>query len=304
MTLKNVRRGMLCLLLIIVGAAGCAPAAAPPPAKTETKIVIASKPFAEQFILAHMAAELLKVKANVTADISKIGMGPSELLHPAMEKGQIDVYPEYTGTAWMAILKQPVERDKDVLYGKVKTAYAEKFKLEWLPLLGFQNTFALAVTSETAAKWNLKTISDLARQSNLTLIGDATAFTREDEYPGLKKAYGLDGKAKVVDVNFYYEALKQKQADVALVFSTDGRLKQYNLIILADDKHFFPPYETGFVLRQEIAAKYPKVKETLSLLSGKINEQTMTELNFQVEVEKKDPADVARKFLKDKGLIP
>jgi glycine betaine/choline ABC-type transport system substrate-binding protein len=301
---KNAGWMILFLVAILAGLSGCSPAASPPPAKPEAKIVIASKPFAEQFILAHMAAELLKAKGNVSVDISKIGMGPSELLHPAMEKGQIDVYPEYTGTAWMAILKQPVERDKEALYRKVKTAYAEKFKLEWLPLLGFQNTFALAVTQETADKWKLKTISDLARQSNLTLLGDATAFTRDDEYPGLKKTYGLDGKSKVVDVNFYYEGLKQKQADVALVFSTDGRLRQYNLLVLTDDKNFFPPYETGFVLRQEIAAKYPKVKEALVLLSGKINDQAMTELNFQVEVEKKDPADVARKFLKDKGMIP
>lgn len=304
MTRKNACWMILLVFSIFAGISGCAQTTTPPPAKTEVKIVIASKPFAEQFILAHMAAELLKAKANVTVDIGKIGMGPSELLHPAMEKGQIDVYPEYTGTSWMAILKQPVERDKDVLFSKVKAAYAEKFKLEWLPLLGFQNTFALAVTRETAEKWKLRTISDLARQPNLTLLGDATSFTRDDEYPGLKKEYGLDGKAKVVDVNFYYEGLKQKQADVALVFSTDGRLKQYNFLILADDKHFFPPYETGFVLRQEIAAKYPKVKETLALLSGKISDQTMTELNFQVEVEKKDPADVARKFLKDQGLIP
>jgi glycine betaine/choline ABC-type transport system substrate-binding protein len=304
MTRKNGCWLILFVFSTLFLGSGCSSVANQPPTQKEVKIVIASKPFAEQFILANMAAELLKAKGNVAVDISKIGMGPSELLHPAMEKGQIDVYPEYTGTAWMAILKQPVERDKDVLYRKVKAAYSEKFKLEWLPLLGFQNTFALAVTRETAKKWELKTISDLARQTNLTLLGDATAFTRDDEYPGLKKAYGLDGKAKVVDVNFYYEGLKQKQADVALVFSTDGRLKQYSLLVLVDDKHFFPPYETGFVLRQEIAAKHPKVKEALTLLSGKINDQTMTELNFQVEVEKKDPADVARKFLKDKGMIP
>jgi len=296
-----------CLVLLVIAVAamsGCGSTPAPQAAKQEPKIVIASKPFAEQFILAHMAAEVLKAKAKVAVDISKIGMGPSELLHPALLKGQIDVYPEYTGTAWMAILKQPVERDKTVLFNKVKAAYAEQFKLEWLPLLGFQNTFALAVTQETAAKWQLKTIGDLARQSNLTLMGDATAFTRDDEYPGLKKAYGLDGKAKVVDVNFYYEGLKQKQADVALVFSTDGRLKQYNLLILADDKQFFPPYETGFVLRGELAAQYPQVRAALALLSGKINEQTMTELNYQVEVAKKDPADVARQFLRDQKILP
>lgn len=267
------------------------------------KIVIASKPFAEQYILGHMAAELLKSKAGVLVDTSKIGMGPTELLQPAMEKGQIDLYPEYTGTAWVAVLKQPVEYDKDIMFAKLKQAYSEKFKIDWLPSLGFQNTFALAITRQTAEKLQLKSISDLAKQQGLTLIGDTTAFSRDDEYPGLKRIYGLDGKQKIVDVNFYYEGLKQQQADVALVFTTDGRLKQYNLAILEDDKHFFPPYETAFLLRQEIAAKYPKVKEALNLLSGLINEQTMIELNYQVEVEKKDPADVAKKFLKDKNLI-
>ncbi|MDR3589417.1 MAG: glycine betaine ABC transporter substrate-binding protein [Negativicutes bacterium] len=293
---------MFCLTLAALSA-GCGQQNPAPQAAAKPKLVVASKPFAEQYILGHMAAELLKAKAGVDVETSKIGMGPSELLQPAMEKGQIDIYPEYTGTAWMAILKQPVEYDKDVMYKKVKELYAQKYGIEWLPSLGFQNTFALAVTKETAAKLSDKTISALAGQPGLTLLGDATSFSREDEYPGLKKIYGLDGKQKVVDVNFYYEGLKQKQADVALVFSTDGRLKQYDLELLTDDKHFFPPYETAFLVRGEIARKYPQVTETLNLLSGKISEATMTELNYQVEVEKKDPAEVARKFLAAQKLL-
>ena len=145
--MKNAANWCLFLLRIAgVALSGCSSTPSPQAAKPEPKIVIASKPFAEQFILAHMAAEVLKAKAKVAVDIGKIGMGPSELLHPALLKGQIDVYPDYTATAWMAVLKQPVERDKKLLFSKVKAAYAEQFKLEWLPLLGFQNTFALAVT--------------------------------------------------------------------------------------------------------------------------------------------------------------
>jgi len=293
----------IALSLAALLAAGCGQQAATPKPPAKPKLVLASKPFAEQYILGHMAAELLKVKADVDVDVSKIGMGPSELLHPAMEKGQIDIYPEYTGTAWMAILKQPVEYDKDVMYKKVKDLYSQKYSIDWLPSLGFQNTFALAVTKTTAARLSSKTISALADQPGLTLLGDATSFTRDDEYPGLKRVYGLDGKQKVVDVNFYYEGLKQKQADVALVFSTDGRLKQYDLELLEDDRHFFPPYETAFLVRSEIARKYPKVPEVLNLLSGKISEAAMTELNYQVEVEKKDPADVAKRFLQDQKLL-
>lgn len=302
-----VNRGTLkILLLALVGLllfAGCGRSASTTDTNQKVKIVIASKPFSEQYILGHMAAMLIRGKAGLDTDMSKIGMGPTEMLHPAMKKGQIDIYPEYTGTAWMAVLKMPVEQNKDVIYQQTKKLYEEKYRMHWMPTLGFQNTFAVATTQETAKKFNAKTIGDISNIDGLVLIGDATAFSRVDEYPGLKKTYGLRGEEKVVDVNFYYEALKQKEGDIALVFSTDGRLKQYNLVVLEDTKKFFPPYETAYIVRKAIIDKYPKVQEALNLLSGKINERTMIDLNYKVEVEKQDPEKVAEAFLRSKGLL-
>jgi glycine betaine/choline ABC-type transport system substrate-binding protein len=291
---------------MVVVVAGCGSSSSSTSTKKEEKkpkIVVASKPFAEQYVLGHMIAELLKAKADVDVDTSKIGMGQTEMLQPAMEKGEIDIYPEYTGTAWMVVLKQPIEHDKNVIYSKTKEMYAQKWDIQWLPPLGFNDTFALAITSEFAKDKNIKTIDDLGKLDGLTLLGDPNAFTREDEYPGLEKVYGLKGTPKVVDVNFYYEALKQKQADVALVFSTDGRLKQYNLVVADDSKNFFPPYQCAIVARGEVLKNNPKIQEVLSPLFGKIDEKTMIDLNYQVEVEKKDPAEVAKEFLKSKGLL-
>ncbi|AFV12211.1 glycine betaine/carnitine/choline-binding protein [Thermacetogenium phaeum DSM 12270] len=271
---------------------------------SEDKIVIASKQFAESYILAHMAAILLKEKAGLDVDTSKIGMGATELLHPALVSGQIDLYPEYTGTAWMVVLKQPVLHDREEIYNRVKEDYQDKFKIACLPPLGFQNTFAIAMPKEKAEELNITTISDLAKHPGLTLVGDSTTWTRPDVYPGLQKTYGLNLKKKMVDTNFFYEALAQGQGDVTTCFSTDGRLKEYNFTVLQDDKNFFPPYDAMYVVRSEILKKHPEIEEkALKPLFGAIDEKTMIDLNYQVEVEKKDPAEVAREFLKSKGLI-
>jgi len=295
--------GILLMICMAVALAGCGTSETTTKVEPKMKVVVGAKPFAEQYILGNMIAELLKAKGNVDVDTSKIGMGQTEMLAPAMEKGEIDIYPEYTGTAWMVVLKQPLEKDKNVIFNKTKDMYASKWNIQWMPPVGFNDTFALAVTADFAKEHNLKTISDLAKMDGLTLLGDPNAFTREDEYPGLEKTYGLKGQSKVVDVNFYYEALKQKQADVALVFSTDGRLKQYNLVVLEDDKSFFPPYQCAVMVRGDILKKNPKVQEALAPLNGLLNDTTMVDLNYQVEVEKKDPAEVAKAFLKSKGLI-
>jgi len=269
-------------------------------------IVLASKPMTEEYILADMAADLLRAKTNLTVDTSKVGMGPTEMLQPAIEKGQIDMYPEYTGTAWMAVLKQPVIHNPQELYDKVKAAYLKDFHLVWLPPLGFNDTFVLAVRPTTAARLHLKTIGDLAKYPDLRYIGDAPAFTREDEYPGLAKAYGLTIKKqneKVVDVNFFYQALQQKLGDVVTLFSTDGLLEKYHFTLLTDNKNFFPPYQCAFVVRQATLQKYPQIATVLDELSGKINDATMRELNYKVDVEKQNPADVAQAWLKAQGLL-
>lgn len=267
-------------------------------------VVIASKQFAESYILGHMAAILIEEKTDLNVDISKIGMGATELLHPALAEGQIDLYPEYTGTAWMVVLGQTeMINDRYELYEKVRDMYKEKFNITAMEPIGFQNTFAIAMKRTLAEELGIKTISDLADHPGLIMVGDSTTFTRPDVYPGLAATYGLDLKESVVDTAFFYEALKQDLGHVTTCFSTDGRLKEYDFTVLEDDKAFFPPYDAMFVVRSEALEEYEGLKEALSVLSGAINEETMTELNYKVEVEQQDPADVAREFLAARGYI-
>lgn len=298
---------LLVLSLLVVGcgqkAAEKQDAQQPADSEPKGKIVVASKPFAEQYILGNIIVELLKAKTQLEVDGSKIGMGPSQLLHPAITKGEIDIYPEYTGTGWMDVLAQPLIPDREELYRQVKAAYAEKFNIVWLPPLGFENNWAILIRRDTYEETGAKTLSDLAQFKDLVFVADAAFFEREDGYPGLQKVYGFDNKQVQTDIMFFYETLMQKKADIMTGFSTDGKLKEYDLVRMEDDKHFWPYYDCAFIVRQEVLDKYPEVEEALKPLFGSIDEKTMIELNYQVEVQQKDPVDVAREFLQSRGLI-
>jgi len=297
------KRKFLCLLLCVallvamlvtVGCGGDKP---------EGKVVISSKQFAESLVLAHMAAMLIEHDTDLEADISKIGMGATEMLHPALVEGQIDIYPEYTGTAWMVVLEGDVIHDRQEIYEKTKEAYQDQFKVTCLEPLGFQNTFAIAMPAEVSNELNIKTLSDLAEHHDLTFVGDSTTFTRADVYLGLQETYGIDMKQKVVDTALFYDALADGHGHVTTCFSTDGRLKEYQFVVLEDDKSFFPPYDALYVVRSEILEQFPEIEEALKPLFGSIDEETMIDLNFKVEVENQDPADVAEEYLKSRGLI-
>jgi glycine betaine/choline ABC-type transport system substrate-binding protein len=300
---------IICLLLaVFVGSffillGGCRSNEEGEPKQSKGEVVVASKQYAEGYILGHMAAILIEEKTDLEVDKSKIGMGATEILHPAMVEGQIDLYPEYTGTSWMVVLKQPVLHDREEIYEKTKKSYEEEFNIACLPPLGFNNTFAIAMIKEKAEELNIKTLSDLAEHPGLTLVGDSTTWTRPDVYPGLQKEYGLDLEKKMVDTNFFYEALAQGQGDVTTCFSTDGRLKEYDLTVLEDDKNFYPHYDGMYVVRAEVLEEFPEIEEALKPLFGNIDEETMIGLNYQVEVEQKDPVDVAREFLESQNLI-
>lgn len=244
------------------------------------------------------------LQTDYTVDISKIGMGPTELLHPAMVAEQIDIYPEYTGTSWMVVLAETeVVMDRQEIFEKVRDKYAEQYKITSVNPLGFQNTFAIAMKRELAEELNISKISDLANHPNLIMVGDTETFTRPDVYPGLAKTYGLDLQTKTVDTAFFYEALAQDLGHVTTCFSTDGRLKKYDFVVLADDKSFFPPYDAYFKVRSVLFEKHPTLQATLEVLSGAIDAEMMTELNYRVEVLQEDPATVAREFLTVKGFI-
>ena len=271
----------------------------------QKKVVIASKPHTEQYILAEMLTQLIEIHTDIKVE-KKLGIGGGTAnIHPAMLKGEIDIYPEYTGTGWLYVLKNDPLQNPEELYTNVSKEYAEKFNIQWLGLYGFNNTYALAVNKSVAEKYQLKTSTDLAKISQGLIFGaEYDFFEREDGLKGLEKKYRLKFKdTKEMDIGLKYDAIHSEQVDVINVFSTDGLLKKYELKVLQDDREFFPRYQAATLIRNETIKKYPEIETVLSKLTGQINDQEMTELNYQVEVEKKEPAAVAREFLQKKGLL-
>jgi glycine betaine/choline ABC-type transport system substrate-binding protein len=273
--------------------------------KDDKKVVIASKPMTEQYILAEMLTILIEEHTDIKVE-KKLGIGGgTSNIHPAMLKGEIDIYPEYTGTGWLFVLKEELIANPDDLYKAVKDKYQEEFGISWLDIYGFNDTFALVVKEEVAKKYNLRTYDDLAKISNqLTFGAEFDFFEREDGYNGLKKTYGFNFKdTKEIDIGLKYEAINSGQVDVINAFSTDGLLKEFGLKVLEDNKNFFPAYQAATLIRKETLEKYPELRAVLNKLAGKISDDEMILLNFYVDKEKQDPENVARDFLKEKGLI-
>jgi osmoprotectant transport system substrate-binding protein len=313
--MKALKVSALFLVLIFAAflfVSGCSQPAADVPAdvpgeeagEEPTTITIAAKGWSENMTLGYMAALLIEANTVHSVDTSKINMGPTEMLHPALVEGQIDIYPEYTGTAWMVVLaNEEAIFDRQEIFEASRDAYLEQFGIVMLDPIGFMNNFAIAMTAERAAELGVTKLSELADIPDLTFVGDNTTFTRPDVYIGMAETYGFEMNQVVVDTAFFYEALAQGQGDVTTCFSTDGRLKQYGFVVLEDDKNFFPPYDAIYVLRPGLLDEYPSIAEALAPLLGTIDEATMTELNYLVEVEMQDPEDVAREYLESVGLI-
>lgn len=286
------------VLLLIPTAAGCS-------GSKKDKIVLACKPMTEQYILAEILTQLIEEKTELKVE-QQLGLaGGTSSLHPGMLAGEIDLYPEYTGTGWLFVLKKELIADQKALYLGVKEAYAKEYSIEWSGLYGFNNTYRLAVTGEVARTYNLKTMSDLAKVSNkLTFVTNADFFEREDGYKGLVKVYGYNfGKIDEIDIGLRYEALRSKKADVIAVFSTDGQLADADLVIMEDDKNYFPYYDAATLIRQAVLKEHPELKAVLELLTGKIQDKDMIMMNYQVEIKKEDPKAVARDFLSSLGLL-
>jgi glycine betaine/choline ABC-type transport system substrate-binding protein len=269
------------------------------------KVVLAGKPMTEQFIIGEMLIALIEQKTDIVVDYKEgIGGGTSNI-HPAMMAGGIDLYPEYTGTGWMFVMGQELINDPKELYESLKTGYKESFDFVWSDWYGFNDTYGLAVRRELAEKLGIKTYSDLAAvSSQLTLGAEHDFFERDDGFPGIAGLYGLDFKKEVgMDIGLKYQAINSGQVDVINIFSTDGRLKEYNLVVLEDDLNFFPSYYCATVIRQETLDQFPELNGVLNLMTGLINNDEMTDLNYQVEIEKKQAVDVARSFLTEKGIL-
>ncbi|MFW6284853.1 MAG: glycine betaine ABC transporter substrate-binding protein [Bacillota bacterium] len=270
----------------------------------EDTIVIASKPMTEQYILTEMLALLVEDNTDLEVKLEQgIGGGTSNI-HPGMEEGDIDMYPEYTGTGWLDVLEEELIDDPDELYDNVKEAYEEEYGILWSGMYGFNNAFGLAVREETAEEHDLKTYSDLAEVSDEMVFGaEADFYERDDGYDPLVDAYGFDFEdTSELDIGLKYEAMGSKDIDVINIFTTDGRLEEFDLEVLEDDKRFFPTYYGATLVREEIADEHPDLMDAVNKLEGEISDEAMTEMNYRVENDDEDPEEVAREFLEEKGL--
>ena len=269
-------------------------------------IVVGGKNFTEQQIMSQMTAQLLQAK-GYKVDV-KAGMG-SAVLRQAQESGQIDVYWEYTGTSLITYNKITDRMSASDTYAKVKELDAAK-GLVWLNPSKANNTYSLAMNQDDAKKQGIVTISDLAAKvkggARLTFGSNAEFYARPDGLKPLEQAYGFEfarDNVKRMDTGLVYQALKEKQVDVGLVFATDGRIPAFNFVVLKDDKTFFPAYALTPVVRKQVLDANPKLAEYLNALSAKLDDATMARLNASVDVDKKTVEDVARTFLKEQGLV-
>lgn len=268
-------------------------------------IKIGSKNFTEQFIVAELYAAALEA-AGFKVE-RKINLGGTLVAHEALKSGAIDLYPEYTGTGFNAVMKaQTTETDPEKVRQIVKDFYEKEFNLTWLKPTNINNGYAIVVRPETAKEHNLKTLTDLGKVSGKLRLGAGTEFVdRRDGIKGLKEVYGAEFAEfkQFAALRLRYDALSQKQVDVANGFSTDWQIAAEKFVALDDDKGLFPPYFLAPVARKEIASN-AKIVEALDKVGATLDNPTMQELNRQVEVDKKEPRAVAAAFLKAKGLTP
>jgi osmoprotectant transport system substrate-binding protein len=268
---------------------------------SQKQVVICSKDFTEQLILAEILAQHIEAKTDIKVE-RKLNLGGS-LCHQSLATGKIDLYVEYTGTAFTNILKQkPISDPKKVL-NYLKQEYPKQFKAEWTQPLGFNNGFAIIVRGDDAKKLNLHTLSQLSQAAPKLRAGFGPEFKdREDGFPGLAKTYGIKfaEEPKELLLGLLYQALQQKQVDVIAGNTTDGLIQSLGLVVLKDDKNYFPPYEAVPVVRSQILEKYPELRPVLAELGGKISEKDMRKLNYEVDGKQEDAAQVARQFLQQK----
>lgn len=299
---KNVKRIVIGFASIIVVAAGAFTVYSK--ANAGNKIVIGSKNYSEQLILGHMMADLVESKTDIEVE-RKMNLGGSQVAFSAIKNGDIDMYVEYTGTGLVNILNQSPQSDPDKVYDYVKKEFKNKYEIEMLKPLGFNNTYALAVRQDTAQQYQLNTISDLAKVSDSMIMGPTIEFpNREDGLIGLSKIYNLNFKeVKAVDGGLRYTALDNHKSDVIDAFSTDGLIEEFGLKVLKDDKNFFPPYYAVPIVKEETLKEYPELKEALNSLAGKLTDDKMRKLNYKVDSQKESPKKVAKEFLKEEGLL-
>jgi osmoprotectant transport system substrate-binding protein len=280
----------LALLALSLMAGGCT---------REPRVRVGSKNFTEQFVLGEIVAQHLENRLNGHVS-RRLGLGGTLLAQQAVVTGDIDVYPEYTGTALTAVLKRRPMKDPSQVLAEVRAGYAQ-WHLEWLNPLGFENTFAMAVRNEDGGA---AALSQAAKERAWRLGAGYEFAHREDGLPGLVQVYGLRlaGSVKTMDLGLLYQALAKRQVDMVAGNSTDGMLSVLPITVLKDDQHYFPPYECALVVREETEREFPALRPALIELSGKISSETMRRLNYELDGKHRPAREIARDFLRSTGL--
>jgi glycine betaine/choline ABC-type transport system substrate-binding protein len=282
------------LIAVVAWSTGCS---------RERPVVIGSKNFTEQLILGEIVAQHLEHRLRIRVD-RKFNLGGTLLAHQALVGGDIDLYPEYTGTALTSILKLSPSGDRQQAFQQVKSEYMRRFQIVWLDPLGFNNTFAMVIRGEDARRGQLRTLSHAAHGPGWVLGVGYEFQQRPDGLAGLLKTYGLrlKGSVRTMDLGLIYKALEQRQVDMVAGNATDGSLATMDVTMLQDDKQYFPPYEAAIAVRIASLEARPALREALAELSGKFTDAAMQKLNSQVDGRHRPVREVAQEFLSQAGL--
>jgi len=292
---------MTLLALTMMVLAGCSVLTG---TKASDSVTVVGKNFAEQDIMAYLVGTMLEKNTDLQVTVKPF-LGGTDVAFQSVKSGSADIYVEYTGTGLVNILGEEAQTDPQQVYDRVKTAFMEKYQLEWLEPLGFNNTYAIAVPKEIAEKYSLKSISDLRKHAGELVLGTEQEFMeRPDGLKGLTALYQMQFKdVKAMDHGLKYKAIAEGSIQAIDAYTTDGQLSKQDLVILEDDKHFFPPYYAAPLVRSETLKAHPEIKEVLNKLAGKLDDKKMAALNAQVDVDKKQAEDVAEAWLRENGLI-
>ena len=289
--------GSLLIVLSLLPVVGCG--------RHRDRIVVGSKNFTEQLVLGEMFAQVIEARTHLEVE-RRFYLAGTFICHQAILAGRIDLYPEYTGTALTAVLKEQPGRDKQEVYRRVKQGYESRFGLTLSPALGFDDTFAMVIRGDDARKLNLHTMSEAAAYTPKWRAGFGYEFMeRPDGYKGLVATYGLRfaEPPRIMDLGLVTRALKERQVDLIAGNNTDGLIPALDLFVLEDDRHYFPPYEGIAIIRQEMLKNHPEVGTALAALAGVISDEDLRRLNYAVDGAHKDAAIVVRDFLRERNLI-
>src|SRR5712692_7167938 len=270
----------------------------------QSKITIGSKFFTEQVILAELLAQHIEAKTGIPVE-RKTNLGGTLLVHKALEAGQLDLYVEYTGTALTAVLNESPQGDSAAVYHRVKQLYSERFHFEVTEPLGFENTFAMVIRGDDAKNLHLQKISDIALLAPQWRVGVGYEFLeRPDGFRGWSDRYNLHfaGTPKVMDLGLIYRALVDHQVDIVAGNSTDGLIDSLGHVALADDRHYFPPYDAVPIVRQSTLAQFPQLRAALADLAGRLSASDIRRLNYAVDAQHQDASVVVRAFCQSRGL--